>query len=57
VTFVALTPGRAIIARLRDEALSQKIDIGFDLLVVKIDALEASLNLDRRLDAVEKKVA
>ncbi len=44
-------------SKLRDGALSQKIDLKFDLLIEKIDGLTASLNLDRRLEAVEKKVA
>jgi hypothetical protein len=44
-------------SKLRDEALSAKIDSKFDLLVAKIDGLAAALNLDRRLEAVEKKVA
>jgi hypothetical protein len=44
-------------SKLRDDALSQKIDLKFDLLVEKIDRLAASLNLDRRLEAVEKRLA
>jgi len=44
-------------SRLRDEALSDKIDSKFDLLIVKIDSLAAAIGFDRRLEAVEKKVA
>jgi len=44
-------------SKLRGDALSQKIDLKFDLLVEKIDRLAASLNLDRRLEAVEKRLA
>jgi len=42
-------------SKLRDDALSDKIDLKFDLLVAKIDGLSASLNLDRRVEAIERK--
>jgi transcription initiation factor TFIIIB Brf1 subunit/transcription initiation factor TFIIB len=39
---------------LRDEALSAKIDFKFDFLVSKIDSLAVALNLDRRVEAIER---
>ena len=48
-------------SKLRDEALSAKIDSKFDLLVAKIEtnhqAMIFALNIDKRVEAIERKVA
>jgi hypothetical protein len=42
-------------SKLRDESLSQKIDLKFDLVLVKLDNLGKLLELDRRMEAIERR--
>jgi hypothetical protein len=55
-------------SKLRDEALSDKMDIKFealsdrmdlkfDLVMTKMEAIQASLLIDKRLEAIERKTA
>jgi hypothetical protein len=55
-------------SKLRDEALSDKMDIKFealsdrmdlkfDLVMTKMEAIQAALLIDKRLEAIERKAA
>jgi hypothetical protein len=48
-------------SKLRDDALSEKIDRKFDLLMAKIEANHQSviysLNIEKRVEAIERKTA
>jgi hypothetical protein len=55
-------------SKLRDEALSDKMDIKFealsdrmdlkfDLVMTRMEAIQASLLIDKRLEAIERKTA
>jgi hypothetical protein len=51
-------------SKLRDEALSAKIDalsdrmdLKFDLVMVRMEANQAALLIDKRLEAIERKTA
>jgi ribosome maturation factor RimP len=39
------------------EALSGKMDLKFDLVMTKMEAIQASLLIDKRLEAIERKTA
>jgi hypothetical protein len=42
---------------LRFDGLSERMDLKFDLLLVKMEGIQASLLIDKRLDAIERKTA
>lgn len=51
--------GNENVSKLRDEALSAKIDSKFELVISKMDANQATvmnaLNIDKRVEAIERK--